>query len=44
MINGYKAAKQYADLHGIKIHNASRGGKLDIFGRVELNDVLNMQY
>lgn len=30
----YKAAKDYADKNGIKIYNATRGGKLEIFERV----------
>lgn len=30
----YKAAKQYAEAHGIKILNATRGGKLNVFKRV----------
>ena len=28
VLSGYQAAKQYADSHGIKIYNATRGGKL----------------
>lgn len=31
---GYRAAKCYADAHGIKIYNATRGGNLEIFPRV----------
>ncbi len=34
-LNGYKAAKKYAEENGIKIYNATRGGKLEIFERVE---------
>ena len=30
----YMAAKKYADLHEIKIYNATRGGKLEVFERV----------
>ncbi len=37
---GYQAAKKYADTHGIKIYNATRGGKLEVFPRVELDDLL----
>lgn len=34
---GYEKAKQYADAHEIKIYNATRGGKLDIFPRVDFD-------
>ena len=33
----YTSAKKYADTHNIKIYNASRGGKLDIFERVDFD-------
>lgn len=33
----YKKAKMYADEHGIKIYNATRGGKLEVFERVDFN-------
>lgn len=33
----YISAKKYADEHGIKIYNATRGGKLEIFERVNFN-------
>lgn len=36
----YNVAKKYADSHGIKIINATRGGALEIFPRVTLEDVL----
>lgn len=36
---GYKAAKQYADYHGIKIYNATRGGKLEVFPRVDFDSL-----
>ena len=36
----YREAKKYADAHGIKIYNATRGGCLEIFPRVTLEDVL----
>ena len=35
----YQAAKKYADAHGIKIFNATRGGKLEVFQRVNFDDV-----
>ena len=34
---GYQAAKRYADAHGIKIYNATRGGKLEVFERVNFD-------
>ena len=37
---GYKCAKDYADSHGIKIYNATRGGELETFERVNLDEVL----
>ena len=40
IILSYKSAKEYADLHGIKIYNATRGGKLEVFERVDLDEVL----
>ncbi len=36
---GYEKAKQYADEHGIKIYNATRGGKLEIFPRVDFDSL-----
>ncbi len=43
MINGYKAAKQYTDLHRIKICNATRGGKLDVFERIDPNTLMDKE-
>lgn len=37
---GYMAAKKYADEHGIKIYNATRGGKLEVFERADLDEVI----
>lgn len=39
-INDYKAAKKTADKLRIKIFNATRGGQLEVFQRVELEDIL----
>ena len=39
VLRGYKAAKQYADSHGIKIYNATRGGKLEVFPRVDFDSL-----
>ena len=41
LIVGYEAAKTYADTHGIKIYNATRGGVLEVFERVDLDDILS---
>lgn len=38
---GYKCAKDYADSHGIKIYNATRGGELETFERVDLDEILS---
>ena len=35
----YQAAKRYAESHGIKIYNATRGGKLEIFERVDFDSL-----
>lgn len=35
----YMAAKKYADENGIKIYNATRGGHLEVFERVKLEEV-----
>ena len=40
LIASYEEAKRYADSHGIKIYNATRGGCLELFPRVQLEDVL----
>lgn len=37
----YSVAKEYADKNNIKIYNATRGGMLEVFERVNLEDVLN---
>lgn len=39
ILKGYMVAKKYADLHGIKIYNATRGGKLEVFERVNFDDL-----
>lgn len=33
----FEKAKEYADGHGIKIYNATRGGKLEVFERVNFD-------
>ncbi|MDD6192828.1 MAG: DUF115 domain-containing protein [Lachnospiraceae bacterium] len=37
----YRSAKKYAEAHGIKIYNATRGGKLEIFERVEFDSLFD---
>lgn len=37
MISAYLSAKDYADAHGIKIMNATRGGELEVFERVNFD-------
>lgn len=36
---GYQEAKKYADKHGVKIFNATRGGKLEVFERVNFDEL-----
>ncbi|MET3655505.1 6-hydroxymethylpterin diphosphokinase MptE-like protein [Sporosarcina psychrophila] len=43
MIIAYKVAKEYADSHGINIYNATRGGMLEVFPRVDLDEVLGLK-
>lgn len=40
MISAFTMAKKYADEHGIKIYNATRGGKLEVFERVNFDEVI----
>lgn len=35
----YEAARKYADAHEVKIYNATRGGSLEVFERVEFDDL-----
>lgn len=39
-INAFRSAKIYCDAHNIKIYNATRGGRLEVFERVDLEQVL----
>ena len=39
MLAGYKAAKEYADTHDIKIYNSTRGGMLELFERMPLERI-----
>lgn len=40
MENAYKQALQYCDAHAIRIYNATRGGKLEVFSRVSLDTLV----
>lgn len=40
MIQAYKTARKYAEKHDVKIINVSRGGKLEVFERKTLEEVL----
>lgn len=35
----YEVAKAYADTHNVKIYNATRGGKLEVFERVNFDEL-----
>lgn len=39
IMRAHLTAKEYADTHGVKIYNATRGGKLEVFPRVNLDDL-----
>lgn len=43
MLVGYQEAKKYADRNNIKIYNATRGGQLEVFPRVDLDEVLGLK-
>ena len=36
----YEIAKEYCDNHNIKIYNATRGGKLEVFERVDFDELM----
>lgn len=38
--NGYKAAEEYSRRHGFRIYNATRGGALEVFERVDLDHII----
>lgn len=44
MRESYKVAKRWTDEHGVKIINATRNAKLDVFEKVRLEDVLANNY
>lgn len=39
VMDAYAVAKQYADTHGIKVFNATRGGNLEVFPRVDFDSL-----
>lgn len=39
-LQAYLFARKYADEHGIKIYNATRGGKLEVFERVDFDEIV----
>ena len=39
-VNSYQKIKEYAEQRGIKIYNATRGGYLEVFERVNLDELL----
>jgi hypothetical protein len=41
MMSAYKVAKQHAKKHQINIFNATRGGMLEVFERVDLDAVVS---
>ncbi len=40
MVKAYFAARRYAEAHGIKIINATRGGYLEVFDREGLENII----
>lgn len=40
----YLVAKKYADEHGVKIYNATRGGKLEVFERIDFEELINKEH
>ena len=41
LIVAFSTARKYADSHGIRIYNATRGGKLEAFERVDFDGLFN---
>ena len=39
IVESFQVAKEYADTHGIKIFNATRGGRLEVFPRIDFNSL-----
>lgn len=43
MISAYEVAKNFAELKNVKIYNATRGGMLEVFERVELDEIVGLK-
>ncbi len=43
-VEEYKEAKKYADSHSIQIYNATRGGKLEVFERVDFDSLMKISH
>lgn len=43
MLHAYQTAREYCDNHHIKIMNATRGGKLEVFERVDFDEITKIQ-
>ncbi len=41
MIYAFNVAKEYADQNGVKIYNATRGGMLESFERIDLDSLFS---
>ncbi len=41
LMHAYISARRYADAHGIHIYNATRGGKLEVFERVDFDKIFD---
>lgn len=39
-LKAFEKAKKYSQKHGVKIYNATRGGKLEVFERVDLESII----
>lgn len=39
-LSAYEEANRYANEHGVKIYNATRGGKLEVFDRVNFDELI----
>lgn len=39
MLHAYQTAKEYCDNHNIRIRNATRGGKLEVFERIDFDNI-----
>lgn len=40
-LRAYEKAKEYCNIHNIKIYNATRGGKLEVFERIDFDMIIN---